>query len=74
MVKPETVRARRGAQPPTLVHKNVTTSELLDQITSCCIAEQTMFLHRGCLHGLSSIAADSPQQRNTELRQTSALL
>lgn len=47
MLKPETVRVRRGAQPPTLLHKNVTISELLDQITSRCIAQQTMFLHQG---------------------------
>lgn len=47
MVKPKTARVRRGTQPPTFIHKNATTSELLDQITSPCIAEQTMLLHRG---------------------------
>lgn len=40
MVKPKTARVQRGTQLPTFIHKNASTSELLDQIMSPCIAEQ----------------------------------
>lgn len=63
IVKSKAVGVQRGTQPPTLIPKNVTISELLGQIMMYCTAEHMVFLHQGrdCLQLLQTAPSKETQ-------------